>query len=330
MFWKTGLTLDQEPLKVLLKRGAFTDPARHNDDGSVRTVPFKVYHPVDHGLNSLPIVIWSHGFGGSQDGAGFLSRFIASHGYVVVHPTHIGTDSSLWEGKEGHPWDILRQTKISRKTTLNRFADIAFLIDSLKDWAADNPDPGTLMDFSRIGLSGHSFGALTTQVAAGQLFADEDNKLTALPEPRIKAGILYSPVPVAEHLLDKISDLGDTNIYANIQIPLLHMTGTKDDAPIGGMAYDHRLVVYNKSGKADKYLLVKDGADHMVYNGTRGKLERNPMRDQHEAFIKAFTLAYWDAYLKQDQAALEWLQGAGAQDYLGDQDSFEYTAGKSV
>lgn len=324
MLWNTAIQLDHEPMKVLLKRGEFTDPARHNDDGSVRVVPFKIYHPVDHGLTSLPIVIWSHGYGGSQDGAGFLSRYIASHGYVVVHPTHIGTDSSLWEGKSGHPWDILRQTKISRTTTLNRFKDIPFLLDSLQGWAQDNTDPGQFMDFSRVGMSGHSFGALTTQVAAGQLLADENDKLKRLREARITAGILYSPVPVAEHLLDKIVDLGDTNIYADIEIPLLHMTGTQDDAPIGGMPYDHRLVVYERSGKADKYLLVKDGADHMVYNGTRGKLDRNPMRDQHEAIIKALSLAYWEAYLKQDQAALDWLRGDGAQDYLSGHASLQY------
>lgn len=326
MFWNTDIQPDQEPLKVLLKRGEFADPARHNDDGSPRIVPFKVYHPVDHNLESLPVIIWSHGFGGSRDGAGFLSRYLASHGYVVVHPTHIGTDSSLWEGKPGHPWDILRETKISRHTTLNRFYDLPFLLDSLTGWAQENPDPGAYMDFSRIGMSGHSFGALSTQVAAGQFFADENNKLARLREERISCGILYSPVPVADHLLDKISNLGDTNIYADIEIPLLHMTGTADDAPIGGQDYTHRLVVHDRSGRADRYLLVKDGADHMVYNGTRGKLERNPMRDQHEAMIKTLSLAYWEAYLKQDQAALEWLRGSGAQRYLSPHAHLEYTA----
>ncbi len=324
MYWNPEISPDTEPSKVLLKRGEWVDESRHNDDGSVRTIAFKIYHPADHAYKSLPILIWSHGFGGNRDGAGFISRYLAAHGYAVLHITHTGTDSSLWEGKDGHPWDILRQTKISRATTLNRFKDIPFALDSLALWAKDNPEPGALMDFSNIGMSGHSFGALSTQVAAGQYFADENHELARLREPRIKAGILYSPVPVADHLLEKISDLKDTNIYEPIEIPLLHMTGTKDDAPIGDAPYTHRLVVYEKTGHPEKYLLIKEGADHMVYNGTRGKLDANQNRAKHEEIIKIMALAYWEAKLRGDEAALKWLLGRGVQDYLNDDASFKY------
>lgn len=317
MFWHSNISPDQEPYKVLLKRGEFTDDARRNEDGSVRVVPFKIYHPADHDLASLPIILWSHGFGGNRDGAGFISRFLASNGYVVVHITHHGTDSSLWEGKPGHPWDILRQTKVSRATTLNRFRDIPFVLDCLQDWAEENPDPGAIMDFGKIGMSGHSFGALSTQVAAGQMFGDENHQLTRLRDTRIQSGILYSPVPVADHLLDKISAADNTNIYGGIEIPLLHMTGTQDDAPIGGQDYTHRLAVYDKTVWPEKYLLVTNGSDHMVYNGTRGKLERNPDRDKHEEMIKIFALAFWDMSLKDDPCAQDWLRGKGAADYLG-------------
>lgn len=173
-------------------------------------------------------------------------------------------------------------------------------------------------------MSGHSFGALSTQVAAGQMFGDEDHNITRLREPRIKAGILYSPVPVADHLLDKIVDLQDTNIYEGIEIPLLHMTGTKDDAPIGGADYKHRLEVYNKTGCSEKYLLVKKGADHMVYNGTRGKLEKIH-REKHEEMIKILALAFWDMQLKNDSTARRWLRGNGVIDYLDDDGDFEFT-----
>lgn len=315
MLWNNEITPDQEPLKVLLKRHDFVDDSRTNDDGSVRTIPTKTYFPVDHGLDKLPLVIWSHGFGGNRDGASFISRYIASHGYVVTHLTHHGTDSSLWEGKPGHPWDILRQTKVSRSTTLNRFKDIPFLLDNLQDWADTQDGLSDMIAFDKIGMSGHSFGALSTQVAAGQMFLDEDDNPTTLPDARIKAGILYSPVPVAEHLLAKAGDLGDTNIYEPINIPLLHMTGTLDEAPIGGMDYTHRLKVFEESGHNEKYLLIKDGADHMVYNGTRGKLERNPNREKHEEIIKLLTLAFWDAKLKGDEAAQSWLD-KGAKEYL--------------
>lgn len=320
--WRNDVSLDDGPYRVLLKRGEFVDESRKNEDGSVRAVPFKIYHPSDDSLDKCPIVLWSHGFGGNRDGASFISRYLASYGYVVVHITHHGTDSSLWEGKDGHPWDILRQTKVSRATTVNRFHDVPFVLNELKGWAEENPEIGAIMDFNHIGMSGHSFGALSTQVAAGQMFADEDEELTNLRDDRIKAGILYSPVPIADHLLDKIKDLGETNIYKGISIPLLHMTGTKDDAPIGGASYDHRLKVFDNTGHNKKYLLVKEGADHMVYNGTRGKLDKNPDREKHEDLIRLFTLAFWDAQLKGDKAAQGWLDDH-ADDYLGSDGEFK-------
>lgn len=323
MLWRDKIPEDEGPYKVVLKRGDFVDESRQNEDGSVRAIPYKIYHPAEAQSEKFPLILWSHGFGGNRDGAGFISRYVASHGYVIAHLTHHGTDSSLWEGKDGHPWDILRQTKVSRPTTVNRFKDIPFALDALHEWAQDNPDIGQVIDFDHIGMSGHSFGALSTQVAAGQLFGDENEELHSLREDRIQAGVLYSPVPVADHLLDRIKDLEDVNIYESISIPLLHMTGTADDAPIGGADYTHRLKVFENTGHPEKYLLVKEGGDHMVYNGTRGKLDKNPLRETHEELIQIFSLAFWDAKLKNNAAAQRWLDSKAA-DYLDDKGRFEF------
>ena len=131
------------PHKVMIARDQLVDSSR--DD---RIIKIKVYYPSFNGASGaqaryggtkLPVIIWSHGLGGSVDGAAFLSRFIAAHGFVIVHVQHHGTDSSLWEGKDGHPWDIIRATHISRETTLNRFADVPFVLDQLPAWMAAHP-----------------------------------------------------------------------------------------------------------------------------------------------------------------------------------------------
>lgn len=41
MFWSSDIYPDNEPHKVLLKRGEFTDESRKNDDGTTRVVPLK-------------------------------------------------------------------------------------------------------------------------------------------------------------------------------------------------------------------------------------------------------------------------------------------------
>lgn len=289
--------------KVLLKRGEFVDHSRGG-----RVVPFKLYYPADYKDGKVPVIVWSHGYGGNRDGAGFISRFVAAHGYVIVHLTHQGSDSSLWEGKPGHPWDVLRKTPITEEMTILRFQDVPFAVDQLQEWAKTDVDAGPLMDFERLGISGHSFGAMTTQAMAGQLFQNHDGALVNFRDERFRAGILYSPLPIRK----LTGETPEPHIYGPIAIPLFHMTGTEDDSPLEGFTYERRLAVYDYSGQADKYLMVLKDGDHMVYNGTRGKLENNPLREPHEELIKVASLAFWDAYLKSSAEAMEWLTDHGA------------------
>ena len=322
-FWRRNIDLEKDPLKVMIKRDKLIDSAR--DD---RLVKIKVYYPLLNGAkpasgralasNKVPVIIWSHGLGGSVDGASFLSRFIASHGFVIVHVQHHGTDSSLWEGKAGHPWDIIRKTKISRKATLNRFADVPFVLDQLPCWMEEHPKIGEQTDLKNMGMSGHSFGALTTQVMAGMMFPDEGGKLRRFRDERFKAGILYSPSPIDHLGLDDPQD-----IYGSIDMPMLHMTGTDDGSPIDNWGYKKRLDVYDNVTVARQHLLVLKEGDHMVFTGSRGKLGENPHQKKHEDIIKIIALAYWEAMLKGDALAQDWLGGGGLKNWLGDEASFE-------
>ncbi|MEM6781054.1 MAG: hypothetical protein AAF569_04255 [Pseudomonadota bacterium] len=291
-----------EKYKVLIKKDVLVDAARED-----RKIPLKIYYPSDYDGDELPVIFWSHGLGGSVDGAAFISRYLASQGYVLVHVQHPGTDSSLWEGKDGHPWDIIRNTPIPRSATLNRFHDVPFVLDSLEAWIAQHEEVEAIANLETLGMSGHSFGALTTQVMAGQMFPDEEGKLRVYRDDRFKAGILYSPVPIQHLALDDPRD-----IYGSISLPLLHMTGTDDASPVEGWDYKKRLVIHEHADHPEQYLHVLEDGDHMIYNGSRGKLGDNPNRDAHELEIKQTALAFWDAYLKDDDRAKEWLANMNA------------------
>ena len=316
-FWRDNIDPDDTLHKVMLERDELVDASR---DG--RPVRIKLYYPVlkDVGLdpNNMPVIVWSHGLGGSVDGAAFLSRFLASHGYVIYHVQHHGTDSSLWEGKPGHPWDIIRDMKISRSATMNRFKDIPFALDKFTAWLEEKlPHLKDMTDIDTIGMSGHSFGSLTTQVMGGMMFPDESGKLRRLRDNRCKAGILYSPGPIDHLGLDDPAD-----VYGSIDMPMLHMTGTDDSSPIESWDYTKRLDVYKNITEAKQQLLVLKDGDHMVFNGSRGKLGQNTNREKHERIIKLGALAYWDATLKNDKAAKDWLTNGGFTNWLGDDGTF--------
>lgn len=296
----------------MIERGSLIDAARNGRD-----IPYKIYYPVDDGGEKLPVIIWSHGLGGSRDGGGFISRFLSSHGYIIVHVQHRGTDSGLWEGKPGHPWDAIRAAKIPRKAALSRYRDIPFVLDHLKDFITQYPAMGPRMDFDRIGISGHSFGARTTQVMAGQV-QGFGRRQYSLRESRFKCGILYSPVPTYNRKDSPRS------VYGPIAIPLFHMTGTADTSPVEGFPYTRRLEVFDYAGGPDQHLMVMNGGDHMVYNGSRGQLEDNPKRAIHETLIKISALAFWDGWLKSDEKARAWLTGGGFAAWLNGEGSSKF------
>ncbi len=310
--WRADADPAAEGRRVLIDKGVFHDDARDRD------VPYKVYYPDGAEEHSCPVIIWSHGLGGSRDGAGFISRFLAGQGYVLIHVQHAGTDSGLWEGKPGHPWDIMRTLTIAPEATRARYHDIPFVLDQLPSWAAENP-AGQVAAIAVLGMSGHSFGANTTQIMAGQRFGrgleGED-----LRETRFRAGILYSPVPSHNETAPR------RDIYGAIGLPLFHMTGTDDQSPIEGFGYEKRLEVFENSGGPAQHLLVLQGGDHMVYNGSRGQLGENPLREVHESIIKAASLAYWDTYLKDDRAAKDWLTGGGFAAWLGAGGTYQFRA----
>lgn len=298
MYWNSDISPTREPRRVTLEKGIWIDPKRRD-----RHVPYKIYRPETAPQERLPVIIWSHGLGGSRDGAGFISRFVAAHGYIIVHVQHIGTDTILWEGKPGHPWDNIRKTHIPRHATLQRYRDIPFCLQQLRNLN----DP--VMDLNSIGMSGHSFGALTTQIMAGQII-QRGTRHYDLFCNAFKAGILYSPVPGR-------NDARDPNlVYGGLRIPLLHSTGTDDDSPVEGFNYQKRLTVFNHSGHPDQHLVILNGGDHMVFNGSRGQLAHNPLRDRHEEIIKILSLAWWDWRLKNDQMAHTWMTGTGITTWL--------------
>ncbi len=303
--------------EVRIEKGVWIDSAR---DG--RPVAYKIYLPqAQNTAQKFPVVVWSHGLGGSRDGAGFISRSLAGHGYAVAHVQHRGTDSSLWEGKPGHPWDVIRATPIPRRATLQRLQDMPFVVDQLDAFA--KTEAGKAMDVSRLGMSGHSFGAMTTQLVAGQRrgVGKRSYRLRDLfPQlQRFEAGIVYSPVPVRHK-----AGADPGHYYGSIEIPLLIMTGTEDASPIENFGYEYRLEVPDHAGGPDQSLLVLDGGDHMVYNGSRGKLEENPKREVHENIIVTGTLAFWDAYLKDHKNAKDWLTAGGFASYLQSEATYRF------
>ena len=127
------------------------------DDRRDREVPVKVYAPKsDQG--PFPVIVFSHGLGGTRDGYEYLGRHWASHGYVCVHLQHLGSDDAVWKGSK-QPLADMRKAVREPANILNRPLDVRFALDQLAKLNHDDPAFKGRLDLEQVGMAGHSFGA---------------------------------------------------------------------------------------------------------------------------------------------------------------------------
>lgn len=304
----TAWKADPGPETVETLLGAWVDTARE------RTVPYKIYLPVT-ARGPRPVVIFSHGLGGSREAAPFLGTHLASWGYVVVFIQHPGSDRAVWEGLTD-PREIVRVLTAATRdlnAVIGRFEDVPFALDQLTAMNLEGPLKGRL-DMSRVGMSGHSFGAVTTLTAAGQKMGRRGYQAS---EPRFRAFIAYSPN----------KPMGQTDIqtaYEDIRAPILHFTGTEDTNPLDpSQPATDRQIPFRTIAAPGQYLIVLNGGDHGVFSGERRRGQHRDTDDLHHRLIGEASTAFWDAYLMDDAAALAWLRDGTAATELAPYATYE-------
>lgn len=252
----SGFAVEVVPSVAELKKagvGTFTgewvDSARAG-----RTVPWRAYLPAKAD-KPVPVVIVSHGLGGSRDAMGYLGEALAAHGVATIHLQHVGSDEALWKNKTVLRATVDMQAAMSVENARLRCEDVAFALAELTKVAAGKG--GALfsgkIDTARVGVAGHSFGALTALQAVGMRAAGDKSA----PDARFKAALVLSPPapPVSLPV-----------VYDGILVPTFIFTGTKDEGVGIGNAVD-RLKNYENIRHARAWQVVFDGGDHMVYSG---------------------------------------------------------------
>lgn len=277
------------------------------DESRDRTIPIRVYLPETE--KAAPVILFSHGLGGSRDNNPYLGNHWARRGYAVVFIQHPGSDEDVWKGEKPAKRMAALKTAASGESFMDRNKDVAAVIDALEAW---NGRKGHtlhgVLDLKRIGMSGHSFGAVTTQAVAGQAFG---GGRIDFPEKRIEAAVMMSPSPPRR---------GDpAAAFAAIRIPCLLMTGTLDDSPIGETTPASRLLVFPHLTGAPAWQVVFDKATHMDF-GQRAGVKKSTR--YHKAIL-ALTTAFWDTHLRGDKAAEKWLNGEGARNALSPEDKWD-------
>lgn len=280
------------------------DEARHRDFGVL------VYLPASPRAEPAPVVLFSHGLGGSRQGSGWLARHWAAHGYAVVMLQHPGSDNAVWEDVAKPLRARALKHAANAENLVLRAGDVHATLDALERWtapASGSPLAGRL-DLQRVGMSGHSFGAVTTQAVGGEEFVMRRGEVRRATDPRIRAALMMSPSAPRRGT--------PTEAFGHVEIPWFLMTGTLDASPIGGATPESRLQVFDALPPGNKYELVLEGAEHSAFGDRALPGETHPRNPNHHRAILALSTAFWDATLKGDPDARAWLDGPGPAEIL--------------
>jgi predicted dienelactone hydrolase/ABC-type amino acid transport substrate-binding protein len=281
-----------------------------------------------------PVVVISHGLGSAPIDFDYLAEHLASYGFAVALPQHIGSDSKRLESI----LDGRINGDVSPVEFIDRPLDVKYLLDELTRLSSTDPTLKGRLNLQQIGVMGHSFGGYTSLALAGAAINHErlrdqcvDTQPTFnlslilqcraktlppfnynLSDSRIKAAIAINPL---------ISTILGPEELGDIKIPIMVVSGSYDVVTPAIPEQVHPFLWLNTP---NKYLALLSNAGHTfsiyppqkrelsgavkglgpLLSGTEPQLSRE--------YLKALSVAFMQTYLENRPDARGYLSAAYA------------------
>lgn len=238
--------------------------------GQSRQFPVDIYLPQT--ATPKPVVVISHGLNSNRNSYAYLAEHLASHGFVVVMPEHIGSNTNQLQAlMSGRVKDVTKPIEF-----LDRPLDVRFILDELERLATADPTFQGQLNLDQVGVIGQSFGGYTALAVAGatinfgQLQQDCGSRLKdtinislilqcqalklpqqryELADPRVKGIIAINPVDS--------SVLGET--LSQIQTPVMLVSGSADKVSPSLL---EQATPFTWLTTPDKYFVLMQGGTH--------------------------------------------------------------------
>jgi len=279
-----------------------------------------------------PVVVLSHGLASQRVDLRFLAEHLASYGFVVVVPEHVGSDASYQNAVSAGE----RYAASNPAEFIDRPQDVRLALDELERLSQSDAAWRDRLDLSRVGLIGHSYGGYTTlaiagadldlvglrQICAGDRHIANFSTLLqcdaatlpddqySLRDPRIQAAIALTPVAGAI--------FGSANI-GKIDIPLMVVSASDDVLtpavpeqiyPFLGLTQSDRYLVMMASGNHTGF--YPQLADNAQASGLLLQLTKGPDPILGSEYVKALSLAMMQVYIANDETYRPYLSASYA------------------
>jgi pimeloyl-ACP methyl ester carboxylesterase len=259
-----------------------------------RSVPLRLLYP--DGEGPFPLVVFSTGAFCYPQMYDLITSHWVSHGYVVIEPNHLDSPNNPEPPRPDQYADMFP----------SRIRDVSFIVDDI-DVISAEAGIGDRVDSERLAVAGHSFGAIISMVKTGLILKDEyADAWPSTYDDRFQAAVLLSaPGPGMDELTE--------DAYTGLKKPLMATGGTNDVGRVDPGDYspaEWRTLAFTLAPEGDKYSVITEGSDHymggLICNSERGG-DPDP---EAVAIVAAMTTTFLDAYLKDDDVAMSFLQSA--------------------
>ncbi len=245
-----------------------------------------------------PLLVFSHGYGGSGLGAVFFTEALAARGWIVVCPDHHDRHSAVrirtGQKKDFDRLGLLQHAKeiaatgpVDRGKYLYRLDEMQLALDGM----LDSRPFGKLVDRDRIAVGGHSFGGFTALGLSGTIKERHD--------PRIKAVLLFS-TGAGGYLFTE-------DELANVRIPSMLFMGEREQQQQRGsktMA-DLSAKIYTNLSTPKYFLEVKKASHFSFNNRFTNKLGARLLSGTEKQFalIRRYSIAFLDKYVAGNKSS---------------------------
>ncbi|MDJ0509456.1 MAG: alpha/beta hydrolase [Crocosphaera sp.] len=267
---------DYSALKDIREKGNYgVNPVRViklTDPNRQRTFDLHLYQPQRWKAGKTPVVVVSHGLGSHPDDFKELGQQLASYGFLVAIPQHIGSDKEKLESMLNN---YSRQL-YDLEDFINRPLDISYVLDDLE--RRNETEFSNRLNLDKVGVLGHSFGGYTALALAGATW-DFDNIRTYCDRPvwefnlsmLLQCQTLNLPQQLYNFRDPRVAAIGIMNpvnsvVFGSqglekVDIPIIIGAGTNDPAT---PAIIEQIRTFAWVSSQNKYLFVMEGQAHFL------------------------------------------------------------------